>query len=583
MPTAYIDGQEFEFEPGTKVLQFCMDHGIELPHFCYHPAMSVPANCRQCLVRAGMPARNRETGQVETDDDGAPIINYFPKLQTSCSLDLSDGMVVQTHRTSDLVEKAHEDNLEFLLINHPLDCPICDQAGQCPLQNQAYKYGPEGSRFEFEKVHKPKRVPLGPRVTLDAERCINCTRCTRFTEEISGSNQLTIGLRGVDNFPMTPPGMVFDEPYSMNVVDICPVGALTSTDYRFKARVWETSKTPSISVHSSKGVNVDYWVRDNLIVQITPRQNAAVNKFWMADADRLDYRRFNEDRPANGPEERSSDGSLVPVEWDTAVKSAGTLISDAGKGKVLFVGSANATVEDNYLLMRLAAATGNAVPVFLSHAVPGSGDGWLVSDDKAPNAAGCLALGLASVSGSELKAMVAAAEVVYVLEDDPVAPGAVAAGDFASKSVVLHYYHATNHLLPHARVALPSAMAVETVGTLVNVDGIAQRLRPAKAIRSINRSLVMEMGKSRPDRHGTPFDKWHDESNTVDCRPSWDLLQDVADAAGHPMRFKSPAAIMDEIAERIPAFAGVTHKGMGLQGVHLQVAVSADGSDESVS
>jgi NADH-quinone oxidoreductase subunit G len=524
-----------------------------------------------------MPAKNRETGQIETDDDGAPIINFFPKMQTSCSLDLADGMVVQTHRTSDEVAGAQEDNLEFLLINHPLDCPICDQAGHCPLQNQAYKYGPEGSRFEFEKVHKPKRVQLGPRVTLDAERCINCTRCTRFTEEISKSNQLTIGMRGVKNFPMTAPGMTFDEPYSMNVVDICPVGALTSTDYRFKARVWETSHTPSISVHSSKGVNVEYWVRDNLIVQITPRQNLAVNEYWMADEDRLDYKRFNEDRPQHGPEERSGDGSLVPVDWDGAIASAAELLAEA-KGKVLFIASAHATVEDNYLLMRLAEATGNATPVFLSHVAEGSGDGWLVTDDKAPNAAGCQALGLQTVDGAQLKRLVAEAAVVYLLEDDPIAAGALAVEDLSGKVVILHYHRTTNHVLPHARVALPAAMVVETAGTMVNVDGIAQRLRPAKAIRSINRSLVMEMGKSRPDRHGTPFDRWYNESNTIDCRPSWDLLQDVAEKVGHDLRFKSPKAIMQEIADKIPALKDATYDAMGLQGTRLAADVSTDAS-----
>ncbi len=168
--------------------------------------------------------------------------------------------------------------MEFLLINHPLDCPICDQAGHCPLQIQAYKYGPEGSRFEFRKVHKPKRVELGPRVTLDAERCINCTRCTRFTSEISQSNQLTIISRGVTNYPMTPPGVTFDEPYSMNVIDICPVGALTSTDFRFKARAWECTQTPSITVVNGKGSNCEYWVRDNLVVNVSPRVNMEVNR-----------------------------------------------------------------------------------------------------------------------------------------------------------------------------------------------------------------------------------------------------------------------------------------------------------------
>ena len=203
MPTVKIDGQVYEYDPDhhDKLLQFCLDQGVELPHFCYHPAMSIPANCRQCLVQVGTPERDRATGELVTNEDGDPNIQFMPGMQTSCTMGLQDGMVVKTHRSSDAVREAQKDTLEFLLINHPLDCPICDQAGHCPLQIQAYKYGPEGSRFEFRKVHKPKRVKLGPRVTMDAERCINCTRCTRFTDEISESGQLTISNRGVRNHP----------------------------------------------------------------------------------------------------------------------------------------------------------------------------------------------------------------------------------------------------------------------------------------------------------------------------------------------------------------------------------------------
>jgi NADH-quinone oxidoreductase subunit G len=569
MPSIHIDGISYEFEKGGLLLQFCLDNGLQLPHFCYHPALSVPANCRQCLVKVGMPARNRETGEIIKDENGSPVINYFPKLQTSCSLEMTDGMVVNTHRDSEEVAGAQEDTLEFLLINHPLDCPICDQAGQCPLQNQAYKYGPEGSRFEFQKVHKPKRVQLGPRVTLDAERCINCTRCVRFTDEVSESHQLSIIQRGVKNYPMTAPGQTFDEPYSMNVIDICPVGALTSTDFRFKARVWEMSHTPSVSVHSSKGVNVNYWVRNNLIVQITPRQNLEVNDYWMADADRLDYRRFNENRPQLGPERRSGDGSLVPCNWVEAVSLAADTIRGAAPERVLFVGSPHATIEDNFLLKRIASGLGAPAPVFLSHEKPGSGDGWLVSDDASPNASGCRMLGFEEIDIDSLRSRVEEADVLYVMEEDLVAHGGLDPVALSGRTVVLHYHNTTNHTLPHAQVALPAATAVETVGTIVNVDGIAQRLRPAKAIRSVNRSLVMEMGKSRPDRHGTPFDRWHDESNTVDCRPSWDLLQHVASGLGMDLTFKSPSKILDEIAASEPPFSGLSYEAMGMTGMKL--------------
>ncbi len=575
MPTVTIDGQPLEFEEGTKLLQFCLDLGVEVPHFCYHPAMSVPANCRQCLVKVGTPARDRATGQLQTDDEGNPVINFMPKLQPSCAVDLTDGMVVHTQRSDEEVEEGQVDNLELLLVNHPLDCPICDQAGQCPLQIQAYKYGPEGSRFEFQKVHKPKRVQLGPHVILDAERCINCTRCTRFTEEISESHQLTIHNRGDRNYPITAPGVEFDEPYSMNVCDICPVGALTEDYFRFKARVWEMSKTPSVSTLGSRGTNVDYWVRNNLVLRITPRQNLDVNEYWMPDAARLVYDTFNTDRPA-GPQVLYRDGDFGPASWEQALDGAAYLLKEFGGNDVFFLGSPHATVEDNHLLMKLAEAVGAPAPQYLPHVETGAGDDWLLTDDQAPNAEGCERLGMRQVDAEMLRARLRGGEtkLLYVMEDDPVGRGLLTAADLEGVQVVLHHHHASNRTLPFANVALPAAMAVETIGTFVNRDGRAQRLRPAKTIRGVNRALMMETtGMSRLDRQGTPFDRWNDESNKVDCRPSWDILPEVArrlgGAAAAALDYDGPAAMMAELAET-PAFAGATHAAMGYHGVPLQ-------------
>ncbi len=563
MPQVTIDGQTFEFEEGAKLLQFCLDQGIEVPHFCYHPALSVPANCRQCLVKAGTPARDRATGAVVTDEHGKPVINYFPKLQPSCALDVTDGMVVHTQFDDEAVAAAQADNLELMLINHPLDCPICDQAGHCPLQIQAYKYGPEGSRFEFEKVHRPKRVQLGPNVVLDAERCINCTRCTRFTTEVTESHQLSIVNRGDKNYPMTAPGEVFDDPYSMNVCDLCPVGALTEDYFRFKARVWEMSKTPSVSDFGAKGINVDYWVRNNEVLRITPRANRSVNDYWMPDAARLVYARFNENR-LSGPR---VDGR--ETDWRTAYDQAALLLKKA-EGRVAFLGSAWATVEDNYLLTKLAEAVGGEVVGYVNHRTEGSGDGWLISDDAAPNAAGCERLGMTAVDPATFR--LNGARLLYVLDEDPVAAGLLSGSDLDGVTVILHATHTTNETLPHADVVLPAAMCVETIGTYVNEDGRAQRLRPAKMIRSMNRSLMMAMGtgQSRIDRHGTPFDRWNREDNKVDCLPGWTSIPEVAERLGAPMRYKGPQAVMAEIADTVPAFAGATYAAMGYLGVPLE-------------
>jgi NADH-quinone oxidoreductase subunit G len=564
MPQVTIDGQTLAFEPGDKALQFCLDRGTEIPHFCYHPALSVPANCRQCLVKAGTPMIDRATGQPMLDDAGQPKIGYFPKLMPSCSLDLTDGMVIHTQQGLAEVADAQADNLELMLINHPLDCPICDQAGQCPLQIQAYKYGPEGSRFEFEKVHKPKRVQLGPHVVLDAERCINCTRCTRFTREVTGTHQLSIINRGDKNYPMTAPGEVFDDPYSMNVTDICPVGALTEDYFRFKARVWEMSKTPTVSDFGGLGLNVDVWVRNNQVLRITPRENMDVNQYWIPDAARLVYATYNEDRAS---------GAIVDgeeAEWDDAYEAAAEILRAAGSN-VLFLGSAYATVEDNALLVKLAEAVGADAPRFIDHRVEGSGDGWLISDDPAPNTAGCERLGMARVDPALLAAQAAAADAVYILHEDPVGRGLLSVADLDGTPVILHPTHTTNETISAADVLLPIAMSVETVGTFVNEKGRAQKLRPAKVIRSMNRSLLMEIGvgQSRNDRVGTPFDRWHDESNKVDCLPGWVSLPEVAARLGHPLAYRSPAALMKELAGT-PAFSGATHDAMDLLGVPLE-------------
>jgi NADH-quinone oxidoreductase subunit G len=353
----------------------------------------------------------------------------------------------------------------------------------------------------------------------------------------------------------------------MNVCDLCPVGALTEDYFRFKARVWEMSKTPTISDFGAKGVNVEVWVRDNQVLRITPRQNLDVNQYWMPDAARLVYAKYNTDRP-EGPAV-----GAARRDWPAAYDAAAEVLRAAGP-RTVFVGSAHATVEDNWLLMKLAEAVGAAAPRYIPHVSEGAGDGWLVSDDAAPNAAGCERLGMGTWDADALRAAVADAEAVYVLEEDPVAAGLLAADDLAGKRVVLHAYHATNATAPHAEVLLPAAMSVETMGTYVNEDGRAQLLRPAKAIRGIFRPLMaaIGVGQSRLDRQGTPFDRWSEEKHRVDCRPGWVSLPEVAARLGHDLSFKSPAAVFDRVAAEHAAFAGASHAAMGLLGVALEGA-----------
>ena len=318
MPKLNIDGKEYEFEGKHFLLQYTFGTEIEIPYFCYHPAMTIPTNCRMCLVEVGYQRRNRETGQFMFDENQQPIIDWGRKPATACNTPVVEGMFVKTNKTSDVAKKAQEGVLEYMLINHPLDCPICDQAGECPLQIWTYKYGPEGSRFEETKSHKPKRIELGPNVILDAERCINCTRCTRFTEEISHTHQLTIISRGDKNHPATAPGTTFDDAYSMNVIDLCPVGALTSSKSRFKARTWEMNATPSICTGCSKGCNTHVWIRDNKVIRLTPKENTAINQYWMCDEGRLWYKELQKESRILRPVVREGDAS-TPISWEHAV------------------------------------------------------------------------------------------------------------------------------------------------------------------------------------------------------------------------------------------------------------------------
>lgn len=229
MPNINLDGKIIEFKPGQTIIEAARDHGIEIPHFCWHPELSVSGNCRICLVE----------------------VEKMPKLVIACSTLASEGMIV--HTKNEKVIAAQNAVMEFLLINHPLDCPICDEAGECKLQDYAYKYSVGESRFVEEKVHKDKRVPLGPRVMFDGERCISCSRCIRFCDEIAKDPELTFTKRGDRVTIVTYPGEEMDNPYSMNTIDICPVGALTSRDFRFKARVWDMSSTNSICIGCSRG------------------------------------------------------------------------------------------------------------------------------------------------------------------------------------------------------------------------------------------------------------------------------------------------------------------------------------------
>lgn len=546
MPEVTIDGKRYEFDPekDKKLLQFALENGVEIPYFCYHPAMSIPTNCRMCLVDVGFPMKDRQTGEPILDEDGNQKIGWGRKPMTSCSQDMVPDMVVRTNRTSPAIDKAQKGVLEFMLINHPLDCPICDQAGECPLQIQTYKYGPEGSRFELNKVHKPKRVQLGPRVTLDAERCINCTRCTRFTDEISGTKQLEIINRGEKNFPAAAPGKVFDDLYSMNTIDLCPVGALTSTTFRFKARAWEMNYTAGICTDCAKGCNIDVWVRDNEVLRLTPRPNPEINDFWMCDPGRLGYTKFNDMRLTAG----KLKGDL-PVDWSKGIYNAGDLVKEH-RGNVLFIGSAFASVENNHALKEFAEANGAEKVFFVPHIKEGNGDDFLMQDDITPNRRGAELVGLEATSLEDLLAKIEQEkpDLVYLMEDDRIAPKVVEA---APNAVVVHAWHYFDGF-EEADVVLGAAMEIEQPGTFIGVDEIPQVTKQARQIREMTPEDWMAMSKSRLDAGGQLTDRWRKAEHIKDVLVSWKIFNRIMNLMGESISFNDHKDYFRHLQEQYP-------------------------------
>lgn len=377
-----IDGEPVEVLAGENLIEAVKRAGKEVPHYCYHPKLSVAGNCRMCLVETGVQLRDRTTGVLMLDPmTGGPQVQWAPRPAIACGTQAVEGMFVRTQ--SELIKQCQAGVMEFLLVNHPLDCPICDKAGECRLQEFATQYGQGYSRSEEPKNKKGKNIQLGPRVVLDQERCILCSRCVRFCEEVVGEKILGFTDHGSHTTLDVFPGKELDTNYDLNTVDICPVGALTSTDFRFRMRVWFLKKTPSICTESSVGVNTDVWSREGVVYRITPRRNDAVNSTWMADSGRVRYKELEaEDRL------RGAFLGTTPLDTDLALKQAQDFLQS---GKMGYVVSAHASVEEQWALAQLIKR--HPGPVYL---VPhdGADDGLLIASDRSPNRAGAQATGL---------------------------------------------------------------------------------------------------------------------------------------------------------------------------------------------
>lgn len=455
-----VDGREIAVPRGTNMIEAAAMLGVEVPHYCYHPKLTVVGNCRMCLVELGMPMKDRATGELIKDENGEPKIGWMPRPAIACATTAAPGMQIRTNTS--LVQDCRNGVMEFLLINHPLDCPICDQAGECRLQEFATDYGRGYSRFVEKKVVKPKRTVLGPRVMLDDERCILCSRCIRFCQEVPGDDVLGFVERGSFSTLTCHPGKKLENNYSLNTVDICPVGALTSTDFRFKMRPWFLKETPSICTESSVGANTVVHSREGRIYRITPRRNDEVNDTWMADSGRIFYKEVED---ANRLREYTVTGEASVLQG-AASKTAARL----REGKVAIVGSGLSSVEEQFLLRKIAEAA-KAVSSDLVARIE-EGDELLISSDRRPNTRGALVTGLIAelpkTSLEDLGGRIDSGEIktVLVVHDDLLEAGLTK--EQLGKVTVIFLGTNSNATSDLAEIVVPTLSVFEKDGSFIN-------------------------------------------------------------------------------------------------------------------
>lgn len=520
MPRLTIDGKEVEVPGGTNLIEAARQAGVEVPHYCYHPGLSIAGQCRLCMVD----------------------IDKAPRPTIACNTTAAEGMVVWTQ--TDRVKDTRRSIMEFHLINHPLDCPVCDQAGECWLQIYYMQHGLYDPRMVDEKVHKPKAVPLGPHVMLDAERCILCSRCVRFCDEITKTGELGIFSRGDHSEIGLFPGRDLTNRYSGNVVDICPVGALTDRDFRFRVRVWYLDTAKSICPGCARGCNIDVHVNrrrphhaeGRRVARLKPRFNAAVNHWWLCDEGRYGFGFVDDDTRVRSATSRAGDPA-VPVTIDEAVAGVAAALGRHAPGEVAILASPKMANEDLMALRRLAERLGvRRVGFRVPPRVPGQDDDLLIRADRSPNTRGAELIGL----DRDTRAIVEAARqgevrCLWVFAHDlfdsawPEAETRAALGALETLIWSGTNANATSAL---AHWVLPSAAWVEREGTFTNFEGRVQRFRTA----------VEPLGEALAD---------------------WEAIGRVLGALGAPPRATRAEHWFRELTETVPAFAGLTYAAIG--------------------
>ena len=470
-----------DFEPGTTVLQLAIDTGLEIPHYCYHQSMSAPANCRICLAEIWQP-NPRNDGKLES----------LGKLVPTCSTPAADGMIVYTDSPKAIANQ--KSVMELLLINHPVDCPVCDQAGECHLQDYSYQYGRGQSRFQEDKNKQPKK-DLGPNVLLYSDRCIMCTRCVRFTREVTGTAELMVEGRGSHNQIDVFPGLALDNELSANVIDLCPVGALLDKDFLFQQRVWFLKKTPSIDGITASGDNLFVEHNEGTIYRIKPRRNDEINQWWITDEVRYGWKFVHSEDRYVMPSvlgEESFEISQAREAWTIGMTETNRLATDAvesGKRLAVLV-SPMLSCEDAYHLARWARTVDGDV-VFGVGPVPVHGEsktfpgGYTICNEKAPNARGVRRV-LSALSGSaplEFDAFTSAIDAsvgcVVTTGNYPSSWVSERFADAIGSTPLVMLDTMPNKLSERASVILPSATWLEKSGTFENVTGRLQSFNRA--------------------------------------------------------------------------------------------------------
>jgi NADH-quinone oxidoreductase subunit G len=531
MPKLTIDGKEVEVAPGTNLIEAARQAGVEVPHYCYHPGLSIAGQCRLCMVD----------------------IEKNPRPQIGCNTQAADGMVV--HTQTERVLETRKSIMEFHLVNHPLDCPVCDQAGECWLQIYYMRHGLYDPRMVDEKVHKPKAVPLGPHVILDAERCILCSRCVRFCDEVTGTGELGIFNRGDHSEIGLFPGKTLENKYSGNVIDICPVGALTDREFRFQVRVWYLDTARSVCNGCARGCNIEvnhsrrrlHHNQGRRIARIKPRHHPDVNRWWICDEGRYGFRWIDDDTRLLAPARRAS-GKDVQLGWDEAVADLAAALRRYRPEEIGILASPQMSNEDLFALQRIAGQLGiRAVDHRVPPRVPGDEDDLLIRADKNPNRRGAELIGL---SQGETRAILDGArqrriKLLWIFQHDLLDSGLPAAdvtAALAAVEMVVFQGPSANATSAGAHLLLPSAAYVEREGTFTNFQGRVQRFR----------MVVEPLGEAAAD---------------------WDILGRLGRALGgaDPALAATRAEqVFTGLAGHVPAFSGMTYRALGDAGLMVK-------------